>query len=193
MKYVVSRYNHDFSWIGEYSDDIVLYDRSTEPLPNSIVVPNIGTDLYDKFTFIIDNYDNLPDIAVYTKCNLFKYITKEEFDQVKDNKVFTPLLTQNHKVYMPVCFYENGMYNEINDYWYLGSHPARYAKEIIDLFKMQGRYYNQFAPGSNYILTKENILKHPKELYEKLRSYLEWDVYPGDAQILERNLYYLWS
>ena len=82
MKYVISRFNHNIDWLSEYTTDIVLYDRSEKPLPNSIVVPNIGTDWYDKFTFIIDNYDNLPEVAVYTKANLFKYITKEEFQKL---------------------------------------------------------------------------------------------------------------
>lgn len=198
MKYIVSRYNHDISWLKDYTEDITLYDRSEEKAPNSISMENIGSDLYDKFTYIIDNYDNLPDVAVYTKANLFKYISPEEFALVKDNKTFTPLLTKNHKVYSDenglVCFYDkNGMFNEVNNYWYLNPHPAKFAPLIIDMFKMSNRFYNTFAPGSNYILPKENILKHPKETYEKLRSWIDWDVYPGDCQLLERNLYYLWS
>lgn len=193
MKYVISRYNHDYSWITEYTDDFVLYDRSETPAPYSIRMPNIGSDLLDKLTFIIDNYHNLPDVAVYTKCNLFKYITKEEFDKMKNNTTFTPILTQFHKVYEPVCRYVDGMYEEMNNYFYLNSHPAQHKDEIVELFKMNERAYNKFAPGSNYILPKENILKHSKEFYQKLRSFLEWDVYPGDAQLIERNLYYLWQ
>ena len=199
MKYVVSRFNHDYDWLSEYTDDVVMYDRSDKPAPNSIVTPNIGSDIYDKFSFIIDNYDDLPDVAVYTKCNLFKYMPKEEFDLVKDNKTFTPLLTKNHKVYNddegePIAFYDaQGMYNERNDFWYLYPHPAKFAPIIIDFFHMKERLYNAFAPGSNYILPKENILKHSKETYIKLRSCLDWDIYPGDAQLLERNLYYLWQ
>ena len=194
MKYVISRYNHDIGWLSEYTNDVVLYDRSKKPDKSANkIVSNIGSDIYDKLGFIIDNYSDLPYIAIYTKANLFKYITKEEFDKVKDNKTFTPLLTQNHKTDGIINYYKDGMYYEINNYWYLNSHPAKYAKEIIELFKMNEREYNCFAPGSNYILPKENILKHPKELYEKLRSYLDWDVYPGDAQLIERNLYYLWS
>lgn len=186
-------------WVKDYPDtEFTIYDRSEIPIEGSIVVPNIGTDIYDKFTYIIDNYDNLPDVAIYSKANLFKYITKEEFDKVKDNKTFTPLLTKNHKVYSdgngPVCFYDNqGMFNEVNNFWYLYPHPAKFAPLIVGFFGMKERLYNKFAPGSNYILPKKNILKHPKEVYEKLRSYLDWDVYPGDAQLLERNLYYLWS
>jgi hypothetical protein len=63
----------------------------------------------------------------------------------------------------------------------------------MKLLGIYGLDYVPFAPGSNYILPKETILKHPKELYEKLRSYLDWTVYPGEAQIIERGLYTLWS
>ena len=85
------------------------------------------------------------------------------------------------------------MFNEINNFWYLYPHPAKFAPVFIDFFHMKERLYNAFAPGSNYIVPKENILKHPKEVYEKFRSCLDWDIYPGDAQLLERNLYYLWN
>jgi len=196
MKYVISCYNHNIGWLSDYTDDFVIYDRSDKrPIfKDAIISPNIGSDLYDKFSYIIDNYDNLPEVAVYTKANLFDYIKPREFEKIKDNKTFTPILSQDHHTYLPICWYnDKGMYCEINNYWYLNEHPAKYAKEIIELFEMDERQYNEFAPGSNYILPKENILKYPKELYEKLRSYLDWSVYPGDCQLLERNLYYLWK
>jgi len=197
MKYIVSRYNHNIDWLAEYTDDVVMYDRSDNPVYSSIVVPNIGTDIYDKFTYIIENYDNLPEVAVYTKANLFKYISQGEFNLVKDNRTFTPLLTRHHKVYLPVCYYsEDGMYNEINDYWYI---PIHHPKSIIafeslkDLLGMRSRVYNKFAPGSNYIVPRENIRKHPIDYYKRLRDYLTWTTYPGEAQMIERSLYELWS
>lgn len=221
MKYIISRFNHDLEWLKDYTDDYIIYDRSFEPLKESIVVPNIGSDIYDKFTFIIDNYNNLPDVGVYTKANLFKYITREEFDQVKDNKTFTPLLTKNHqekmvdfsttnplKVFPPMLkfltlpqpikysFYENGIYNELNTYGFINTLPCKSLETLVEvaaLVGIWGKDYVQFAPGSNYIVPKENILKQPKELYELLRSYLTWTTYPGEAQIIERGLYNLWS
>lgn len=199
MKYIVSRYNQDIDWLKEYTDDVVLYDRSEEPLANAIVVPNIGTDIADKLRFIIENYDNLPDVAVYTKANLFKYITKEEFDKVKDNKTFTPLLTQFHSTtksgVVDISYYHGRMYHEINNLWYLGAHPVKYEEHAEELQRMLGIYglsYLPFAPGSNYILPKENILKHSKDFYDRLRNYLMWDRYPGEAQIIERGLFTLW-
>jgi len=199
MKYIISNYNNDISWIKDYTDDYVIYNQG-EPIEdkNTIQVPHAGTDIADKFKFIIDNYDNLPEVAVYCKANfLGKSISKEEYEKVKDNREFTPLLTQNHKTYGdedgPICCYKQGMYFERNNYWYANWQNAKYLKEIIKIFKMTERNYNCFAPGSNYILPKENILKHPKSLYETLRSYLIWHEYPIEAQMLERNLFYLWN
>lgn len=210
MIWIISRYNHDMKWTEDYNDFSIVYDRSDEPISGSIRVPNIGSDIYDKFTYIIDNYDNLPDVAIYTKANLFKYITKEEFDKVKDNKTFTPLLTQNHKEVMcdwqdkPFSFYKDGMYYELNYPSYLKNNPAKDQPSpltlewyldhpLLKLLGIDKMEYLPFAPGSNYILPKENILKHSKEFYEKLRSYLDWTVYPGEAMIIERGLYTLWS
>jgi hypothetical protein len=195
MKYIISRYSQDII-PHPFEDDTIVYDRSPYPLEDSIKVPNIGSDIYDKLTFIIDNYNNLPDVAIYTKHNLFKYITPEEFEVVKYNKTFTPLFTMKHKTYMPTCYYSEGMYYEKNDKWYLGSHPTKThetADELMELLGIKDMEYIPFAPGSNYILPKANILKHPKDLYIKLRSYLDWSIYPGEAQIMERGLYTLWS
>ncbi len=193
MKYVISRFNHNLSWLADYTTDYIVYDRSTIPLKDSIVVANIGSDIYDKLTFICDNYDNLPELAVYCKANLFDYIKPREFEKIKNNTIFTPILSQEHHTYLPINYYKEGLYYEKNNYWYLNLHPARYATEIIKFFEMDKRDYNAFAPGSNYILPRKNILKHSKKTYQTFLSYLDWAVYPGDAQLLERNLYYLWK
>jgi len=196
MKYIISRYNQPLDWLKEYTDNYVLYDRSEEPLPNSIVVPNVGSDIYDKLTYIIDNYDNLPDVAVYTKANLFKYISKEEYDIIKENRTFTPILTQHHRTYADewsqVCYYEHGVYYERNDAWYLASHQAHRPFELMAALRIRHLKYVPFAPGSNYILPKENILKHSKDFYSYLRDFLAYDTYPGEAMIMERGLYLLW-
>lgn len=197
MNFFVSRYNQDVDWVGEYAPSMILYDRSDNPVPGSNIIPNIGTDIADKLHYIISNYNNLPDTCIYTKGNLFKYITKEEFNLVKDNRTFTPLLTMNHKTYSnekeEVCFYMNGIYWEINNMWYLNSHPCKFdPKEVQKDLGIDKFEYVPFAPGSNYILTPKDIHKHPIEFYQKLLNYLTWAVYPGEAQIIERGLYTLW-
>ena len=205
--FIISRYNQDVNWVQEYAPSMILYDRSDYPIPGSIIVPNLGTDISDKLHFIISNYNNLPPVAIYTKANLFKYITKEEFDKVKDNSFFTPLLTTNHKEVKydgteeyvkrhgtdkDVSYYHNGIYWEINNGWYLNQHPCKHdPKEVMKTLGIDNLEYVPFAPGSGYLLTSSDIRKHPIELYIKLYNYLMWSVYPGEAQIIERGLYTL--
>ncbi len=203
VNFIVSRYNQDVSWVGQYSPSMILYDRSDDPISGSNIVPNLGTDIADKLHFIITNYGNLPPVAVYTKANLLeKYITKEEFDEVKNNSFFTPLLTKNHKVYkdedgskglkpgQDVCYYQNGIYWEINNMWYLNEHPCKHdPKEIQAVLGIDKLEYVPFAPGANYILTASDIRKHPVEFYIKLYNYLTYAVYPAEAQIIERGMY----
>jgi len=212
-KWVVSRYNHKLSWLLDYTGNPIVYDRSDDRSSyhifsswNILRVENKGSDIYDKLTWIIDTYDNLPEVAILIKANLFDYIKPKEFDLIKDKTSFTPILTQHHKTYSDeyseVCFYKDGMYYERNDLWYLQAHPVKNndMQRAFDLAGLLGISnilgtvkYVPFAPGSNYILPKENILKHSKEFYIKLRSYIDWDVYPGECQIIERGLYKLWS
>jgi len=195
-QYIVHRYNHQASWLKDYTSSPIIFDSSASPLKGSIKVDNIGSDINWKLKFIIDNYSNLPDVAILIKCNLFDYIKPREFEKIKDNKTFTPILSQEHHTYMPVCYYKDGMYYEINNFWYLTAHPPKNeqaVEELSDLLGLRSLKYVPFAPGSNYLLPKANILKHPKSLYEKLRSYLDWTVYPGECQIIERGLYLLWN
>lgn len=201
---MVSNYNADISWILDYTNNYIIYDRSDtdewiKQFDSKKVIksPNIGWDIYDKLTYIIDNYNNLPNVIILVKGNIFKYISKEEFDEDCNNEKFTPLLTKHHQTKMPICFYsEDGLYNEINNSWYLHKFPTKYFNsynQFIENFNLKKQDYIKFAPGSNYIVTKNDIQKHPKSFYEKLRCCVDYSTLPGEAQIIERFLWTLWS
>ncbi len=205
MKYILINYNFDPSWVSEYTDDYLIYDRSDampynfidwdSDLKHTIITKNIGNADYDRLTYLIDNYDTLPDVFLLAKSNLFKFITKEEFDKVKDNKVFTPLLTQNHKVYEPVCRYNDGIYEEINNSWYSPAFERKFDtyNDWADHMGLPKPEYLQFAPGGNYILTKQAVHKYPKEFYQKMRKTLEHAVLPAEAHYVERTYHTLWQ
>lgn len=183
MKWVINNYHGDWEWILEYTNDYVLYDKKDK---------NVGSNIHDYMSFIVDNYDNLPDVTLFGKSNMLKrHITEEEFDKLVYRREFTPLLTQNHKTYKPVCWYESGMYCELNDMWYLHEHPVR-NDSIFPLLGIKNRNYNKFAPGACYIVPRENILKHSKDFYTKLRDSVDYSPNNGEAYLIERSLYHLW-
>lgn len=203
MKAVLVNYNFTPTWLLTSGLDYLIYDRSDGdswladfPKERIIKTKNIGNVDYDKLSFLVENYDTLPDVFLWGKTNLFKYISTEEYDEVKDNTTFTPLLTQHHKTYMPVCYYENGMYYEINDSWYLHPHYSKYFNnwaEWAKEFCLPNLPYIPFAPGGNYILTKATVHRHGKDMYESMKSTMEHAKLPGEAQLAERSYYLMWK
>ena len=196
MKAVVTHFQGDWSWLPKFTDEYRIYNRSEEDIPNSIKRENVGDADWDKLTYLVDNYYDLPEVFLWTKSNIFKFITPEEFDLVKDNQEFTPLLTQNHKVYEPICRYENGMYLELNNSWYLGSVPSKYFKdyhEFARAFNLPDPDYLTFAPGGSYILTKERVHRYGVDFYKELASLLPYCQRPGEAHMLERSYYNIWK
>lgn len=191
--------DHDISWIPELAgdDEYFIYDRSGNvELPHKVPRENRGDADYDRLSYICDNYYNLPDVFMLCKSNIFKFISPEEFDLVKNNQVFTPLLTQNHKVYEPVCRYNGDIYEEINNSWYLNEVPAMHFKnyyEFAKQFHLPSPEYLQFAPGGNYILTRDTVHKHGLAFYEGLRDILPYCQNPGEAHMIERSYYNIWK
>ena len=206
MKKILVNYNFtpEKDWLGT---DYIIYDRSDSdkwlkdfPQEKIVKTPNIGQVDYDKLGYIVENYTNLPEAFLWGKTNLFKYIFKEEYAILQDNKTFTPLLTQHHKTYGDeqgeICYYSNGIYYERNNSWYLNVHESRNFRnwdEWADVFSLPKPEFIPFAPGGNYILTRERVYRYPKEYYELMRSTMPYDKEPGEAHLAERSYYLMWK
>ncbi len=205
---VISNYNNDLRWVPEYTDNYLIYDRSenatmpeTVDLKKVIKSPNVGYNLYDYFTFIIDNYNNLPECTIFAKGNTSpRHVTKEYLDRIINNDFFTPIEDYKmHKTYWPVCFTAaDGGFCEINNSWYMKYHPVKYFQNYNDFMRFFFKdapepRYTRFAPGGNYIVPKENILKLPKLFYENLRTIISHCPLPGEAHLIERALHALWT
>lgn len=207
MKAVLVNYNHDpQDWWKDYGIEVIrLYDRSDDGLERSfsaqevVKTPNVGQVDYDKLSFLVEQYDALPEVFLWGKSNLFKYITPAEFDDVKDNQVFTPLLTQHHKTYSDkrgvVCYYNTGMYYERNDSWFVNELPYKCPSfyEFAKHLHIPSPMYLPFAPGGNYILTREAVHKYSRDFYDDMRKLLPYAQNPAEAHMCERAYYLLWK
>lgn len=201
--------NYDFtpdkSWIG---DDYLIYDRSDDGIDHLsgfdetkiVRTPNKGQVDYDKLTYLVENYDNLPDVFLWGKTNIWKYITPDEYEKIKDKESYTPLLTESHKTYSdrigPVCFYSGGLYNERNDSWYVNELDYKYFCSFGEFalnFGIPNPPYIPFAPGGNYILTRDVVHKYSRDLYDNMRSLLPYSMNPAEAHMCERAYHLLWG
>ncbi len=205
MLHILVNYQFTPDWVKD--KDYLIYDRSDSKdwlkdfdQSKIIYTENIGQVDFDRLSYLTENYDKLPDVFLLAKSNLFKSITEEEYDRVKDNQVFTPLLTQSHKTSSDrlgqICYYSGGMYYERNDSWYMSQFNYKYFKNYTEFarhFNLPNPPYLPFAPGGNYILTKEVVHKYSRDYYDEMRSVLDYAREPAEAQMVERSLYNMWK
>lgn len=186
--WVINSYHGNTDWIKDYTDDVVFYDKKEL---------NVGSNIYDYMDWIVKNYDNLPDCVLFGKSNMLeRHITREEFDRLLNSGTLTPLLTVNHCVYEPVCRYRDGLYEEINDDWYVNEHPHKFYTNYNDFardFDLPTPEYLGFAPGACWIVPRENILQHPKSYYQRLKDIVSYDANPAEAHMIERAMWYIFS
>jgi len=105
MRALIVNYNFSPDWLKDYPElEITLYDRSDDGIERNLTqygavykTRNKGDVDYDKLGWLIENYHNLPDVFLWSKSNLFKFITKEEWDNIKDNKEFQVLNVKKTK------------------------------------------------------------------------------------------------
>ncbi len=208
MKSILVNYNFTPTWLLESDLDWHIYDRSESkewlkdfPQERITYTENVGNVDFDKLCYLVDMYDDLPEVFLWGKTNLFpRFISEEEYNKVKDSKEFTPLLTQGHKTYSdnlgPVCHYSGGLYLERNNNWYASQFPSRYFETFGDFaqeFNIENPSYIPFAPGGNYLLTRERVHRYSRDYYEKMASLLPYATLPLEAQFCERAYYLMWK
>ncbi len=206
---IVSNYYNDLSWVPQYTNDYLVYDQSADP----ILPPNIdqnkvsesehrGHNIRDYCTYIIDHYDSLPDRTIFCAGNVFpRHVSQPYFNSVINATGFTPIFeAARHSPRRPIAHISTaGLYAEYNDSWYLRHHPTKYFHDYNDFLSFCFKNvtipkYVEFAPGANYVVPKEHILKYPKSFYENLRLFVSHTdrAIPGESHLIERALYTIW-
>lgn len=210
MEAIFVNYNYDPTWLKDYPDlDVTIYDRSDDNIERNLTqygkvfkTTNKGDVDYDKLGYLVENYDNLPEVFLWGKSNLLKYVDKEYLDKMLSKSDFAPLLKFTHKTYSDqygvVCKYEGEIYQERNDSWYfnnpdLATYGFKNWSEWATYFRLPQQAFIPFAPGGNYILTSERVHRYSKDYYEEMRNALDYAMHPAEAHAAERSYYLLWA
>ena len=179
-----------------YSQDVNLRINEKE-----FVTKNYGHSLINFLTFIIDNYDLLPEKTIFVKNNILsRHTTKEFLLKAVDNDFYTPIyddptfpkLSKNGHYLSP------GYFMERNTSWYVWESTHKYFtsfNSMLDFIFVNPRHpqYCIFAPGGCYVVTRNQILNYPKSFYQALVKIINYGFFPSEAWILERMLHTIFS
>ena len=184
---VVARYKEDIKWTKLFNNDVdVLIYNKGEPLPeeyNQIVTENVGRESHTFYKYIHDNYDSLPDHIVFLQGHPFDHC-HNIFDRINDYFSSGRHLTHGFELLahrhltdkLSDCVYGNHgvpmyiLYNKI----FQTNYDGTYEKPLL------------FGPGGQFVVSKERILKHPKELYARIVDSLDKHIDPFSAYEIER-------
>lgn len=208
MKAVLVNYCYTPNWLLESDLDWRIYDRSESkewlkdfPQERICYRKNMGDVDYDKLLFLTEYYHDLPEAFLWGKTNIHKYVDDETLQKAIKAAVFQPLLKQDHATYSDrfgrVNYYQDGLYYERADSWYFNTHGVNKKyfnnwQEWKHQFGIKAGDYVPFAPGGNYILTKECVQKYSRDFYEEMRSFMPHCQRPAEAQAAERSYFLLW-
>lgn len=209
MKAVLVNYNYDPEWLLNYPElEVTIYDRSDDGSERDLTqygwvirTANVGDVDYDKLGYLIENYNNLPDVFLWGKTNLFKYVDEDYFKKALEDNTFKPLLKFDHRTYSDqygvICKYEEEIYQERADSWFFNNpdlaHKFVNWSHWMSYLNLPEKAFIPFAPGGNYILTKDRVHNYSKDFYQKMRDTLTYATHPAEAHACERTYYTLWK
>jgi hypothetical protein len=179
--FVISRYKEDFSWVKDYTDRYIVYNKG-EPIlndPHIINTENIGMNLRDVCKYIYENYDNLPKLVAFLQAHIWDHCRKETFDKLIYNDHFTAL---EYYGPTPANAWEartaDGEFLEINNSWYISAHynsfgmTCKYSSFDQFMEKYFSNYVRpdwiRFAPGAQYIVEDWRMLHYPKSFWKSM-------------------------
>jgi hypothetical protein len=167
---VVCHFKEDLTWLKDIKHDVIVYNKNPKEADlYEINLPNVGFDTIAYLTYIINNYDNLPDYVCFSQDDPF-YHCPSFIDKV------------------------NG-FDFKSEFYPLGCTYVRDGGELektINYAKKNNISYKEpikFISSAQCIVSKKLILKNDLDYYKKIMNTL------SKTEIITHTNYcveYLW-
>lgn len=180
---VVARYNEDASWTKKFNN-VIIYNKGDEldGYNNVIKLNNVGREPHTYYKHIYDNYDNLSKYTIFLQGNPYgHWRTGDECGF--DKRINKYIMNENLNI----------------DFEFIGSVlnskiekcPHHKSLDMRDLYqKIFGERVESaeliWGAGAQFIVSKNKILKHPRDFYFNIFNILSYSIHPTEAWQIER-------
>jgi hypothetical protein len=202
-KIIVARYNENIEWLNSEISNCIIYNKGNKlGIENEIFLENVGRESETYLHYIIDNYDNLPDVVVFTQARISDHkgrddvrylinIKNEALNYSKSNNFFEHYDKGNNIHFDKEWnLRKDGYYLKDN---YKNNNPItflKWFKSNIDI-----NYPNPIRLYINAIFAvrKEYIINKPIEYYKRLILEVNHHIDSTEGHFFERSWYYIFS
>ena len=210
----ISRYNKSCDWLDELKNKykITIYNKG-EPFEKKGChvknIPNIGLDQAGILDFIIDNYNNLADVTLFThddfEVHLFDNCTtaniyQSKFQEGDVNYYVERMFKEAEEFGHSQNAFEYKLFGDFNtSYKFKIQHP-----NITSVQECFGEWFEKFIgkpfphekilwfKNAIFAIQKKYILSRPIEYYKNLRSEFK-NLHDEVIHFMERSWYYAWG
>jgi len=179
---IVARYNESVEWTKQFQN-VIIYNKG-DKLDNSyneVFLNNVGREGHTYYKYICDNYENLAEYNIFLQGNPFDHspnIISNLTKYVNDEELSIDFEFLSEQIHHSSLYLERSRYyrqcENIHKTWARIFGPITGNKECI------------FGAGAQFIVSKKQVLKKPKEFYENIMKILEYDINPLEGYHIER-------
>ena len=198
MIIVVARYNENIEWTKEFPN-VICYNKgvSLDTEYKEVLLENVGREGHTYYRYICDNYDNLEDYTIFLQGNPFDHREniihdiKKYMEQNQVNNLhlgFEILTDYILECNLTDCARQRGLpLKVIYEKLFTG------GKEFTGNATFTVNTLFPFGAGAQFIVSKEQILKRPREFYLEIVKLLEYDIHPVEGFVIERFHHLIFS
>jgi hypothetical protein len=202
-KIIVARYNENIDWLNSEFKNCIIYNKGNKlNIDNEIMLDNVGRESDTYLNYIITNYNNLPDIIVFTQAKISDHRGSDDVNyliNLKNNAIeysksqsYSTCYATNQNSWCDKDWnYKNGNYYLENNY--KDNKPIIFIDWFI-------RYIDNNYPNPIFIYTngifaikKELILKRSLDYYKELINQINHHNDPAEGHFFERSWYYIFN
>jgi len=209
-KYIIARYEENLDWLEKFPfHKILVFNKGNINIEKfkSISLPNVGRESHTYLHYIIENYNNLPDVCVFMQGKIedhiqndlkndYLYIKKMELEAylfgLSQNFIYLKnlenvsskwaypnfnILTQD---VLKNMFKVENPTKSIFSEWFLENIGEKYPNENLKIYG-----------GGIFGIRKDLILSRPITYYQNILSYLNKENAPLEGHFMERSWKYV--
>ena len=202
-KIIVARYNENIEWLNSEMANCIIYNKGNKlNIENEILLENLGRESETYLHYIISNYDNLPDVVVFSQARISDHIGSDNINfliQLK-NSALCESKSQNFMTHNDTgnSIHWDKSWNLRSDGYYLkNNYKNNTPITFFEWFKnnINKNYPNPINIYACGILAvkKEKIINKPIEYYKKLILEVNHHINSTEGHFFERSWYYIFD
>jgi hypothetical protein len=182
---VVARYNENMEWTKQLPN-VRIYNKGKPLLehdePLVITLPNVGREGHTYYTYLVENYDNLPDYTIFLQGNPF-----DHSPHILEN-IYTYLVRMQHSNNnLDFAFLSKNIWEcSLQGCQFHPNLPLMNVYEHLFDTTQPDTFRFRFGEGAQFLVSKRAILQRPKAFYSKIVEMLDNDINPIEGFVMER-------